>query len=122
MRVYFAHSKEFDFINEYYKPIKDSENLKNLALLFPHKISDESRNGRDFYKSIDLIIAEVSYPAIGLGIELAWAYGDKIPIYCFYKPGHKPSASLNSVTDEIAEYSSTEDLVSKINDVIDQYK
>ena len=48
MRVYFAHSKEFDFINEYYKPIEDSENLKDLALLFPHKISDESRNGRDF--------------------------------------------------------------------------
>lgn len=114
MRIYFGHSKDFDFENEYYKPIENSEVLVTEELLFPHKNNSNIVFSRDFYKSLDLFIAEVSYSAIGLGIELGYVKDDNVPIYCFYKKGFRPSSSLKSVTDNIVEYESLEDLVNKI--------
>lgn len=118
MKIYFGHSKDFDFENEYYKPIENSEILTNEELIFPHKNNSNILFGRDFYKSLDLFIAEVSYSAIGLGIELGYARDDNVPVYCFYKKGTKPSSSLKSVTDNIIEYESLEDLVNKIEKIV----
>jgi len=117
LKIYFAHSKDFDFINEFYSPIENSETLKNNTLLFPHKLSIDSRNGREFYRDLDLIIAEVTYPATGIGMELAWAFDDGIPIYCFHRMGIKPSSSLLSVTSDITEYISVEDLVAQVEKI-----
>ena len=118
MRIYFGHSKSFDYINEYYKPIEKNIILQKETLIFPHKDNNYIKFERDFYTNLDLFIAEVSYHAIGLGIELGWAYDDNIPIYCFYKTSTKPSQSLMSITDHIIEYNSIEDLSNKIEQIV----
>lgn len=87
MRIYFGHSRGFDYVNYYYKPIEENKRLQKETLIFPHKNNASNSNKRDFYSNLDLFIAEVSYPATGLGIELGWAKDDNVPIYCFYKKG-----------------------------------
>lgn len=117
MKIYFGHSKELDYLN-YYRSITD--NIKEYTFLFPHVQSSESRNGRLFYKpeNFDVFIAEVTYPATGLGIELGFAYDEKIPIYCFYKKGSKPSNSLKSVTNNIIEYTDMSDFLTKLEELL----
>jgi len=58
------------------------------------KNNSNKKHSRDFYTNLDLFIAEVSYRATGLGIELGWASDDNIPIYCFYKKGTIPNSSF----------------------------
>ena len=118
MQIYFGHSKDFDYINEYYNPIKENKLLQKEILIFPHKNNTNNYNERAFYTNLDLFIAEVSYCATGLGIELGWANDDNIPIYCFYKKGTKPSSSLKSITNNIIEYNSLEELSSNIEQIV----
>lgn len=122
MVVYFGHSKDFDFINEFYAPIEQNINLQKETLIFPHKSDRNSKRDRQFYSNLDCFIAEVSYRATGLGIELGWASDDGIPIYCFYKKGTKPNSSLGCVTNHIIEYSSKEELASRVEKIILELK
>ena len=50
------------------------------------------------------VIGECSYPSVGLGIELGWAFDDKIPIYCIHRKDKKISGSLSAITENIYEY------------------
>lgn len=118
MKIYFGHSKSFDYINEYYKPIEENKRLQKETLIFPHKDDANNKHKRDFYTNLDLFIAEVSYRATGLGIELGWASDDNIPIYCFYKKGTKPNSSLRNITNYIIEYNSLEELSNNIEKIV----
>lgn len=122
MRIYFGHSNSFDYVNEYYKPIEENKRLQNETLIFPHKFNTNNKHKRDFYTNLDLFIAEVSYRATGLGIELGWASDDNIPIYCFYKKGTVPSSSLKSITNYIIEYDSLEQLSNNIEEIVVKLK
>ena len=42
------------------------------------------KHDRDFIKSIDLVIAEVSFPSTRLGVELGFLYDDNKSIYYIY--------------------------------------
>ena len=117
MRIYIAHSREFDFKNELYVPIRNDEELKEQEFILPHEISDVSSNTRDFYKDIDLIIAECSYPSIGLGIEIGWAFDDNIPVYCIHKKGTKVSGSIYAITQNIFEYKDIDEMLEIIEKI-----
>lgn len=67
MKIYFAHSKNFDYIKDYYLPIQNNSDLKKETLIFPHKNDRNNKHERSFYSNLDLFIAEVSYCATGLG-------------------------------------------------------
>ncbi len=119
MKIYIAHSRKFDFRKELYELIKNSSFFKEHAFIFPHEKTDELFNSKEFFQNgCDLVIAEVSYPSIGLGIELGWANMMKIPIISLYKKGFKISESLHFVSDKVLEYSSTNDLLEKIRETI----
>ena len=118
MKIYIAHSKDFDYKNELYLPIRNDKELKKLEIILPHEISNISSNTRDFYRSIDLFIAECSYPAVGMGIELGWVYDDNIPIYCIHKKGIRTSNSIKAVTSDIYEYKSVDEMLEIIKDII----
>lgn len=111
MKIYIAHSREFDYESELYRPIRQAATLSQSAIILPHEPGYNNHHDRDFYKTLDLIIAEVSYPTTGLGIELGWAYDDKIPIICIYKAGAKVSDALRAVTDQFYEYSNNNELI-----------
>ncbi|MDD4333027.1 MAG: hypothetical protein PHT51_02840 [Patescibacteria group bacterium] len=117
MKIYIGHSKEFDYKNDLYSPIRNSELNSKHEIIFPHE-TDELIISRDIIKTVDLMIAEVSYPATGMGIELGWADSFGRPIICIYKKGSKISKSLKAVCDNFIEYSDEKDLVEKLKKVL----
>ena len=117
MRIYIAHSRDFDYQNELYVPLKNSDIFKQHEFILPHD-GDNYKHDRDFYKSVDLVIAEVSYPSTGLGIELGFLYDDNKKIYCIHNKNRKISGSINIVSKNIYEYENKEDMLNIIEDII----
>ena len=121
MVIYIAHSKAYDYKKELYHPIRNSIALKEYEIILPHEFSDSSSNSRDFYRGIDLIIAECSYAATGEGIELGWGFDDKTPIYAIHKRSAKISGSVYAVTNKenINSYDNSEEMVRLIQEIIE---
>ena len=72
----------------------------------PHELSDEPYDTFESLKQnkIKIILAEVSFPSTGQGIELGWASFFNVPIVCLYKKTSRPSTSLKRVSDIFLEY------------------
>lgn len=117
MNIYVSHSRSFDFRNELYVPLRP---LGNHQFTFPHESGQAFINSKDFFKSgkCDLVLAEVSFPSTGQGIELAWASNLGLKIICVYKKDAKISDSLKLVSKEFIEYESVEDMVKKLSNFI----
>ncbi len=114
MKIYIAHSREFDFRKELYEPIRKSELNELAEIILPHEESEELFKSKEELKTVDYMVAEVSYPSTGVGIELGWAnlYGTKI--IALHKSGTKVSSAIKAVTDTLIEYSDSSDLIAKI--------
>ena len=117
MKIYIAHSRDFDYQNELYVPLKNSDLFKQHEFILPHD-DDNYKHDRDFYKEIDLVIAEVSYPSTGLGIELGFLYDDNKPICCIHRSNKKISSSINAVTENIYEYSNLDEIIEIVKGII----
>ncbi len=111
MKIYIGHPKQFDYKKNLYEPIRNSGLDKEHEIIFPHE-KDELLDSRDLIKSCDLMIAEVSLPSTGLGIELGWADCLGVPIICMHKKGSSISDSLKMTTDIFIEYSDGDEMVS----------
>lgn len=122
MKIYIAHSKNMNYIDELYKPVRNDEFLRNYEIILPHEDSKVSKNSREFYKTIDIFIAECSEPATGLGIELGWAYDDGKKIYCIHKEGTKINNSIRVVTNNIYEYKDSTDMINIIKNIINNLR
>ena len=118
MKIYFGHSKGFDYKNELYKPIRESSLSAEHEIILPHEKSDGPINSKAFLKTCDLMIAEVSYPATGLGIELGWADFLGVPILCVYKSDAKVSSSAKLIAKNVIKYDNPQDLVEKLTKFI----
>ncbi len=119
MRIYIAHSREFDFQNELCAPLRKSALNGQHEFVLPHENSDAPSSSKEFFQNgCDLVIAEVSFPSTGLGIELGWANMLKVPMACISKTGSKVTVSLNAVCDSFYEYSDANDLITKIEAII----
>jgi len=119
MKIYISHSTSFDFKKDLYQPLRDSDFSKNFIL--PHEKSLKQNTLKNIFssKKCDLIIAEVSFPSTGQGIELCLAsiiY--KIPIICFYKKNYNYSKALNDVSKKFVQYNDGKDLIEKIKKII----
>lgn len=121
MKIYVGHSKDINYINELYKPVKEYEKNTRHIFILPHENNVNSNNTRDFYNNIDLFIAEVTMPSTGLGIELGWAFDSNVPIVCISKKGNRITNSLKSVTNEFYKYNTDEELINIINLIIVKY-
>ncbi|MDD5489432.1 MAG: nucleoside 2-deoxyribosyltransferase [Candidatus Moranbacteria bacterium] len=117
MKIYFGHSKGFDYKKELYAPIRNSELNKQHEIIFPHE-TEGFINSKNIIKDCDLMIAEVSFPATGLGIELGWAEMLGKRVFCVYKKGSKISGSLKVVTNNFIEYSDSDDLAKKVREYL----
>lgn len=116
MKIYIAHSSSHDFKTELYEPIKRSSLYGMHELIFPHE--GELRNSKNIISTCDLIIAEASYPSIGLGIELGWANDLEKSIFCIHKAGTKFSPGLQLICKKIMSYTSDIELTACINKII----
>ncbi|MEW6184625.1 MAG: hypothetical protein AB1585_02665 [Thermodesulfobacteriota bacterium] len=113
MKIYVSHSRSFDFRSELYQPLRL---INGIEWVFPHETSEQTYPVLELIRSgtLNLIIAEVSYPSTGQGIELGWAFLEGIPIICVYRSGLTPGASLRAILKEFLEYSGHEDLINMI--------
>lgn len=118
MKIYFGHSKGFDYKKDLYGPIRKSQLNGQHEIIFPHENSELPTNSKEFLKACDLMIAEISYPATGLGIELGWADAFKIPILYVYKTGSHVSNSAKLLTDKFIEYNNSKELVEKLEEYL----
>lgn len=116
MNIYISHSSAYDYENELYKPIKESELAQAHHFFLPHEPENLDTDAKAELQQTDVLVAESSLPSTGKGIELAQAEAAGVPIVCFYKTGSKPSSSLRFVTDELVEYVDIADFLAKLAD------
>ena len=115
MNIYISHcGGVYDYENELYKPIKESELAKNNYFFLPHEPQNLNTDAVTELKHMDVLVAESSFPSTGQGIELAQAKAANVPIVCFYKTGTKTSSSLRFVTDTVIEYTDMPDFFAKL--------
>ncbi len=116
MKLYVCHSCGLDYETELYKPLRKS--FKEHELFLPHEGNNSKINTLDIIKNSDLIIAEVSLPSTGQGIELGRAevFGKKI--LCIFKKGSSYSGAINFVSKDFIEYNNKDDMVEKIQGFI----
>ena len=114
MHIYVAHSSGFNYQKKLYTPIRGSHLNTEHHIVFPHERADVFVNTKDIIQKSTLVLAEVSYPSTGLGIELGWADAAQIPIICMYAEGSKPSEALRAISAVFAQYQTSKDMVEKI--------
>lgn len=119
MKIHLVHSNDFDFRKELYRPLRLSSLSTEHNIFLPHE-TDKFTNTEQLIRNADIVVAEVSYPSTGMGIELGWANAFGVTIFCFYKNGSTYSKSLRKVSDTFIEYEDGEDLVKKLKSIIDK--
>lgn len=116
MTIYISHATSFDFKNNLYEVIRSSRLWEEHTFILPHEEDDVPFPTKEIFESeeCDLVVAEVSHPSTGQGIELGWASMLHIPIICLYNNKAKISQSLYVVTNKFVEYMNEEDMVEKM--------
>lgn len=105
MKIYLAHSTWFDFHNELYKFIRGSKIDQQHEVILPHEKNDKQFSSKEFFTSgCDVMVAEISWPSTGLGIELGWASMQNIPIIFLYRKWASISWALKTISKDFLEY------------------
>ena len=113
MKIFVSHSKNMNYEEELYAPIVNSSLHTAYDFFLPHE-NDQKVNTKEEIKSSALVIAEVSLPATGQGIELGWANAFDVPILCVHREGVEISGSLKYICNDFIVYTHPADLVSKL--------
>ena len=88
MNIYISHSSSYDYENEIYKPIKESELAAIHKFFLPHEPENIDVDAKHELKQTDVLVAEVSLPSTGQGIELGQARLSSTNFLCMAsKPG-----------------------------------
>lgn len=114
-RIYIGHSRDerLHYQKELYTPLISS--LDDDEVIVPHEKGAEAQiNSQNVLPTCHLMIAEVSYPSTGLGMELAWAKHAAVPVLCIYKNSCQPSSSVTNFFPHIISYESIDDMVKKV--------
>ena len=102
--LYVSHSKAVDYRNELYAPLQASDLVDAWELFLPHSGGSVARNTREVVRGARAVLAEVSQPATGLGIELGWADAFGVPIVALHRHDARPSGSLAFVARLVLPY------------------
>lgn len=124
MKIYISHRRKSEYEKELYQPLRDSDLGKIHTFLFPHENNTQTFNVKELLqnKECDLVIAEVSEPATGQGIELGWASIYGIPIICIYKAGSEISGSLSFISSKFLMYTDKENMIEDIRGALKEYE
>lgn len=121
MNIYVAHARSFDFKKELYEPIRQRSLSDEHTFVLPHETSNEPFDSKEYLQhQADVVLAEVSEPSTGLGVELGWADIYGVPIVCLYRKGSRISGSLQVVSKNFVEYSNNKELISGIKLILNQ--
>jgi nucleoside 2-deoxyribosyltransferase len=117
MKLFVVHSSSSDFKNKLYTPLRQSELNTEHEIHLPHENGKEQIT-KELIRSCDAVIAEVSLPSTGEGIELGWASAFNVPVICISEKGAKVSNSLRFITSIFVEYSNSEEMIAKLKETI----
>lgn len=109
MQIYVSHSRQINYEDELYAPLRTLEPTHQLIL--PHDVTYDGMKTKDIIAQSDCVIAEVSLPATGQGIELGWADMSNVPILAVFRPSADMSGSVKYVAQSSMQYESTEELI-----------
>ena len=119
MKIYVGHSRDFDYMNELYLPIINSNINEKAEFIFPH-LSDKTFNSKEIIEGVDLFIAEISMPSLGLGIEIGRAEMKNKKILCIYNETAKIPSSIKYVDVDLLSYRDKSDMIEKIDKYISE--
>lgn len=106
------HSRDFDFQNELYIPIKNSNFFSDHTFIFPH--DDVNIDSRESLKMADIFLIETTRAATWLGIEIGFASTYNKKIVCIHKKWCHVSTSLQKLSDACIEYANSDYMIQKI--------
>jgi hypothetical protein len=116
MKIYLIHSTAYpNFGQELYEPLKKSKLSKEHQFIFPHENKAEAINSKVIISNCDLVLAEVSFPSTGMGIELGWADMFNRKIICFHKDNIIPNQAVKYITQHIVSYGDSESMIGEIS-------
>ncbi len=117
MKIYVSHASSYNYEEELYAPL--TKLLSTHELFLPHAANNIQKKAELVLPDCDLILAEVSHPSTGQGIELGIAHMLKVPIICVHKSGSKPSGSLKFITQAVHEYNDLREItkLSRLNNL-----
>lgn len=116
MKIYVAHASGWDYETQLYDILAKAE--LGVELVFPHRDQTIMAHSKPIIETCDLLLAEVSRPSTGLGIELAWAHAASIPILAVHQASLTPSAAIHAVTKNIHAYVNVYTLVTLVRDFL----
>jgi nucleoside 2-deoxyribosyltransferase len=111
MKIYCAHSSAFDYQHNWYDVLRASPLAVEHELIFPHEHEVVQKNSYPMLQTVDCIIAEVSYPSLGLNTELGWAQSLQKPLYCLHTSDTQVPTSVADIATDCAAYNSKEELI-----------
>ncbi|MEK7613358.1 MAG: nucleoside 2-deoxyribosyltransferase [Patescibacteria group bacterium] len=117
MQIYIAHSSDFDFKNKIYEPFRTSSLNTEHEILLPHEGEVEEIT-RDMIRGADVLVAEVSRPSLGTGIEMGWADAFGVPVIAMSEKGAHVSFSVDNVVTQRFEYENSEEMIAKLGEIL----
>ena len=116
MRIYVSHLRRGNYEKDLYGPLLASSLVHAHTFILPHQLDQKPFNTKELFakNGCDLVIAEITHPSTGQGIELGWAHVYRIPIYSYYKKGTDVSGSALVISTKKGEYGTTEELIERL--------
>lgn len=119
----YTNKKEFENLNKVLKRfLKQKFNIDSCSFVFDFK---EKTTNKIMMKKVlqlidnsDLIIAELSYKSIGIGIEIGYAKAKNKKIIYLKKTTAEISTTSEGISDYLIEYKNEKDLLEKINKIL----
>lgn len=118
MKIYVAHPSAMPFREELYKPLRASSLNTRAEIILPHEKNDLPYDSKIELQTTQWMIAEVSQPSTGVGIEIGWANLYNVPIIAIHKKGTPRSPSVEQLATQYIEYTNSEELIILLTKVI----
>lgn len=120
MNIYVSHLRRGNYEEELYKPLLASRLAKKHTFIFPHSTSQKPFNTKELLqqKKCDLVLAEISHPATGQGIELGWASLLGVPIVCMFKKDVGVSGSARMLARQTIEYEDIDTMIAQLEKLL----
>jgi len=114
MKIYLGHSSAFDYCNLLYQPLKNSFLWEKYAWILPHDQQIDPVNSKNRIAECEWMVAEVSHPSTGLGIELGWANLLGCKILYIHQQDCLPSTSLKILSSDFFSYKDPKEMIQKL--------
>lgn len=88
--IYLAHSSKFDYKKDLYEPIKRSNLASLYDFIYLMDNPGNLPNTKEMIRKFHAVIAEISYPSTGAGVEIGWADAFDMPIILIHNNTYNP--------------------------------